>query len=67
MISGFPTFLGITGRIYLAGALVLGLVTLGVSVAAASEMSRTRARRVFLWSLLYQPLLLALLLVDTVH
>ena len=28
-ISGFPTFLGFTGQIYLAGALVLGLITLG--------------------------------------
>ncbi len=67
MICGFPTFLGLTGRIYLAGALALGLITLGFSVAAASEMSRTRARRVFLWSLLYQPLLLGLLLIDTVR
>jgi protoheme IX farnesyltransferase len=65
-ISGFPTFLGLTGQIYLAGALVLGLITLGLSVAAAGKMSRKRARRVFLWSLLYQPLLLALLVIDTV-
>ena len=66
-ISGFPTFLGFTGQIYLAGALVLGLITLGFSVAAAANMSRTRARRVFLWSLLYQPLLLGLFLIDTVR
>ena len=65
-ISTFPTFLGLTGQIYLAGALVLGLITLGFSVAAAGKMSRQRARRVFLWSLLYQPLLLALLVIDTV-
>ena len=67
MISGLPTLLGITGSIYLAGALTLGLITLGFSVAAAATMSRPRARRVFLWSLLYQPLLLALLLIDTVR
>jgi heme O synthase-like polyprenyltransferase len=67
MISGFPTFLGFTGQIYLAGALVLGVITLGFSVAAAADMSRTRARRVFLWSLLYQPLLLGLFLIDTVR
>jgi protoheme IX farnesyltransferase len=67
MISGFPTFLGFTGQIYLAGALVLGMITLGFSAAAAADMSRTRARRVFLWSLLYQPLLLGLLLIDTVR
>ncbi len=67
MISGFPTFLGFTGQIYLAGALVLGMITLGFSAAAAADMSRTRARRVFLWSLLYQPLLLGLFLIDTVR
>ena len=65
-ISGLPTFLGLTGQIYLVGAFVLGLITLGFSVAAAAQMSRPRARRVFLWSLLYQPLLLGLLLIDTV-
>ena len=65
-ISGLPTFLGLTGDIYLVGAFLLGLITLGFSVAAAAQMSRPRARRVFLWSLLYQPLLLGLLLIDTV-
>ena len=65
-ISGLPTFIGLTGQIYLVGAFVLGLITLGFSVAAAAQMSRPRARRVFLWSLLYQPLLLGLLLIDTV-
>lgn len=50
-----------------AGALVLALITLGVSLAAAAKMTRSRARRVFLWSLLYQPLLLGLLLIDTVR
>ncbi len=67
MISALPTFLGMTGWIYLAGAVVLGLITLGFSVAAAVEMSRTRARKVFLWSLIYQPALLTLLLIDTVR
>ena len=64
-ISGLPTLLGMTGWIYLVGALVLGLITLGISVAAATGMTRLRARRVFFWSLLYQPGLMALLLVDT--
>jgi heme O synthase-like polyprenyltransferase len=45
----------------------LALITLGVSLAAAAKMTRSRARRVFLWSLLYQPLLLGLLLIDTVR
>ena len=64
-ISGLPTLLGMTGWIYLAGALLLGLITLGVSITAATRMTQQRARRVFLWSLLYQPSLMALLLIDT--
>ena len=67
LISALPTFLGLTGIIYLTGAILLGLITLAFSLAAAAEMSRTRARKVFLWSLIYQPALLALLLIDTVR
>ena len=66
-LSAFPTLLGITGPWYLLGALLLGGVMLGLAVAAASDMTRQRARRVFLYSLLYQPLLMTLLLVDTVR
>ncbi|MGD2067636.1 MAG: heme o synthase [Gemmatimonadota bacterium] len=67
VISAFPTFLGLTGRIYLAGAVFLGLAMLWLTAAAAIDMNRHRARRVFLASLLYQPMLLGLMLVDTVR
>ena len=66
-LSAFPTLLGLTGRWYLLGALALGGLMLGLTMAAASDMTRQRARRVFLYSLLYQPLLMTLLLVDTVR
>ncbi|HSR42055.1 MAG TPA: heme o synthase, partial [Longimicrobiales bacterium] len=67
VLSAFPTFVGLAGRYYLAGAVLLGLGMLGLALAAAVDMSRHRARRVFLGSLLYQPLLLGLLLLDTVR
>ena len=66
-VSILPTVLGITGRTYLIGALALGLATLGLAGAAAMEMNRSRARRVFLFSLLYQPILMGFLLIDTVR
>jgi protoheme IX farnesyltransferase len=66
-LSAFPTALGLTGRWYLLGALALGALMLALALAAASEMTRPRARRVFLYSLLYQPMLMALLLIDTVR
>lgn len=67
LISGLPTLLGMAGSIYLVGALLLGSITLAFSISAAAEMSRTRARKVFLWSLIYQPALLALLFIDVVR
>ena len=67
VLSGFPTLLGLAGLIYLGGAAVLGLVMLALTTLAAAQMTTTRARRVFLFSLLYQPFLMALLLLDTVR
>jgi heme o synthase len=66
-LSAFPTLIGMTGPWYLIGALALGGVMLGLAIQAAASMTRQRARRVFLYSLLYQPLLMALLLVDTIR
>lgn len=67
IVSAFPTVLGLTGTLYLAGAFVLGGLMLASTISAAMDMTRSRARRVFLGSLLYQPLLLSLMLVDTVR
>jgi protoheme IX farnesyltransferase len=66
-VSWAPTYLGYTGIPYLVGATILGLVFLGAAVSAAREMTDDRARRVFLTSLLYQPLLLGLMLFDTIR
>jgi protoheme IX farnesyltransferase len=67
LLSAFPSLLGLTGAIYLAGAMALGLAMLGLASLAAATMTAPRARRVFLFSLLYQPFLMALLLLDTVR
>ena len=67
LVSIFPSLLGLTGSIYMGGALLLGAGMLALTSAAASQMTRERARRVFLASLLYQPLLLTLMLLDTVR
>lgn len=66
LLSVAPTLLGITGWIYGAGALALSTAMLTTCAAAAVDMSLPRARRVFLASILYQPLLLGLLLLDTI-
>jgi heme o synthase len=64
-ISLYPTALGLTGAVYFGGALVLGGTVLWWSFRARQEMTRKRVRRLFFGSLLYQPLLLGLMVVNT--
>lgn len=66
-VSAFPTLLGLTGLYYLGGAIVLGLAMMSVCVVAAREMTPGHARRVFLYSLIYQPLLFGLMVIDTIR
>jgi len=58
-LSLLPGVLGMTGNLYLAGALVLGTGMVAVTVAFRLRPTRQRCSRVFLGSLLYHPLLLA--------
>ena len=58
-LSILPSVLGMSGNVYLAGALVLGGGMLAVTVAFLLKPSKQRCSRVFLGSLLYHPLLLA--------
>jgi protoheme IX farnesyltransferase len=66
-VSLTPTLLGLTGRWYFGGALVASLAFVAVAVGTARDMSEAGARKLFLASLLYQPVLLALMALDTVR
>jgi protoheme IX farnesyltransferase len=63
-VSLLPTVLGISGKVYLFGALVLGLLFLYSSIRAAVSMSRQQARRLLLASVLYLPLLFILMVLN---
>ena len=63
-VSVLPTVIGVSGTRYFATACALGLGLLGVAVAHASAPSAASARRVLLATLLYLPLLLAMLVLD---
>jgi heme o synthase len=63
-VSVLPTFLGMSGRIYLVGAVLLGLLFLYSSLCAAFSMSRQQARRLLLASVLYLPLLFILMVLN---
>lgn len=62
--SAAPYLLGQAGPFYLAGALLAGAVLLGLSLKAARELTALSARRAFLASLAYLPLVLGLLVAD---
>ena len=61
-----PSFMGLTGYAYLGGALVLGLLFLAYGAIFARLRDRNSARRLFLVSVCYLPILLALMALDKV-
>jgi protoheme IX farnesyltransferase len=63
-VSLVPSVLGMTGRIYLAGALLLGLWFLYSGVRVAVDRTALRARAVLIVSVLYLPLIYGLMLID---
>jgi len=63
-VSLLPVAFGMSGNIYLAGALVLGLWFLYSGVRVATERSVSRARGVLMASVLYLPLIYGLMLFD---
>ncbi|MFN6963948.1 MAG: heme o synthase [Pyrinomonadaceae bacterium] len=63
-VSLAPTFFGLTGTMYLAGALLLGIGFLYASVRAARSKSDRDARSLLLVSVIYLPLLFVLMVAD---
>jgi len=63
-VSLIPGMLGMSGRIYVVGALLLGLWFLYSGVRVALERSLVRARGVLITSVLYLPLIYGLMLLD---
>jgi protoheme IX farnesyltransferase len=63
-VSLVPSLLGMSGRLYLAGALLLGLWFLYSGVRVALERTIFRARNVLVTSVLYLPLIYGLMLID---
>jgi heme o synthase len=73
-ISLLPTFMGMAGRIYLVGAIVLGfsLLYFGVRLAflnlpLAAAQSKRRARYVLQATVIYLPLLFALMMSNSIR
>lgn len=63
-VSLCPFLFKLTGHVYFFGALVLSLVFLYFAVRFARELTVTNARKLFLYSIIYLPLLLGLMVFD---
>lgn len=63
-VSLVPTLIGVAGRVYFVGAAALGLAFLVLALEFARRRDNASARRLFVGSISYLPLLLALLLAN---
>jgi protoheme IX farnesyltransferase len=63
-VSLAPTWLGMTGNLYLVGAAMLGCMYFWYGLRVSQDRTRQRARSVLLASIAYLPLLYVLLLAD---
>jgi protoheme IX farnesyltransferase len=63
-VSLLPTVLGTTGRIYFFGAILLTGWLVVATTAVMRDHSAKKARRLFLATVVYLPVLLALMMVD---
>lgn len=63
-VSLMPALVGLAGGFYIVVATVLGLVLIALSARFARDRSNTAARRLFLFSITYLPLLWGALVAD---
>jgi protoheme IX farnesyltransferase len=63
-ISLFPVLLGMSGRVYLVGSLLLGIWFLYTGVRVAFDRTNKRARSVLLASVIYLPMIYGLMVFD---
>jgi protoheme IX farnesyltransferase len=64
MVSLLPFLFRLTGRVYLFGALALGLGFIACALLFSRDLSLRRARQLFFASILYLPLLMGLMVLD---
>jgi protoheme IX farnesyltransferase len=63
-VSLFPVLLGMSGKVYLVGALMLGIWFLYTGVRVAFDRTNVRARNVLLASVIYLPMIYGLMVFD---
>jgi protoheme IX farnesyltransferase len=66
LVSFCPALFGLAGVVYFFGAGLLGAIFLWFAIRFARELTETQARKLFLVSIVYLPLLMGLLALDKV-
>ncbi|HZR16282.1 MAG TPA: heme o synthase [Verrucomicrobiae bacterium] len=66
-VSLCPSMMNLTGRYYFFGAAILGLIFLWSAIQFSRQLTLGKARQLFFVSILYLPLLLALMVLDKVR
>jgi len=64
--SAVPFFMGMSGIVYLASAVLLGLGYCLIGLKCARDGSRQNARKLFVYSIIYLPVLLTVLMFDRI-
>jgi protoheme IX farnesyltransferase len=64
IIAGLPAYLGIANVFYLIAELILGGIFVGAAMRFLKTRERADARRLFLTSIIYLPLLLGALVLS---
>lgn len=64
-VSLAPTWMGLTGQVYFVGALIIGIAFLAFGIATAVYKTQLSAKRLLLASIVYHPILLALIMIDS--
>ncbi|HEX3358151.1 MAG TPA: heme o synthase [Tepidisphaeraceae bacterium] len=65
-VSLLPVPLGMAGTVYFTAAVLLGLAFLSFAVSCAATRARLDARKLFFASIIYLPVLLAIMMIDKV-
>ena len=66
-ISLLPKWMGMPGTIYMVGVIALGLLFLYSGIRVALDRTKVRSRRVLLASVVYLPVLYALMVLDPIR
>jgi protoheme IX farnesyltransferase len=66
-ISVLPKWMGMTGTVYMVGAIAMGLVFFYAGVRVSLDRTKARARRVLLASVVYLPVVYCLMVLDPVR